>query len=958
MNIRNHTQKALNVVNKINLETSWKLIPFLGPTGSAVAAYFLEGTTSLQEWSDLKDAGLDEEEIADIANWAEAQVRQQETKKLKAEERKLIARTTNRTRYLPVPILTYKQRYHTQTGAVRNQWRYDMSLASAGLLELVCETLYGTQEEPLSIQVFNALEKKEGKQDPIPSSEWNRYRRENIGISGERLGWNMNHPAWKLLEKTFPNGIDLSAYGHSLNAPTLPEGYFPRVAVQLQKLVDDDGRDLETDGSGQWNVDHPMFDAFITKHGICVWQIRGLQPQHGTFVKGIVRPVSLGETGPAFILDWNQVKGSMKARALEHRDNNKVFVQEGMHIGCMRVWNNKRSTLKVCFEFLENIKLCSETTAIVHQLIDREYAKLVKGGIDRLVAAVAADDQRIAHICRFTNHLNRLGIKVNPVQVPMIKKAVHAKLGRKLWHIAQGAGILLDQRVCILDANIKPGTIVAPGLPVGSTAGVFRLPMILAQGLRTLTVVEPSPHMLCRGKEVTNIVFMSPHDLTSCMQGDDDGDFIGITIDPLITELYKYLIDDRVYHIEPEGKKINYPTNSPEGQEHITYDQRGPVGATTNYRSALLAIGNDMAANAMSILIQESVDRAKRLPEWSDYRVAAGLQNWEQDEAGEYHFHTRLPEEELYNDELDMEKVKAWVHRQIIDAGCTRISKEGEIVAGDPCAWRRPGKRIDPARWVKTTTRSGWNGGNLVHECHDYAHERWFNQIEGELQLNAPAIELRYLLPLALAKNGLLVTMPNLTENEYLAGVREQSGLNKLSVQLKQAYAASDQIERDRKIDLAVETLQVNLFAANLTIEQIVTIWVMETSKTDARGVNDAFRVLAVPGNPVSVALGIDNKPQCQFLQLKQGSTTRLDRVIAGHLAQPDPQTSLINAIYKDTKHYEEQWDENAQGINLWECKQCMEVLTTRLVQKIRKNTKSKESQWIGQIVHRLNKVT
>ena len=38
---------------------------------------------------------------------------------------------------------------------------------------------------------------------------------------------------------------------------------------------------------------------------------------------------------PMIISDWNQVKGSMKEKALAHREKGTVYLQHGMYLGCM-----------------------------------------------------------------------------------------------------------------------------------------------------------------------------------------------------------------------------------------------------------------------------------------------------------------------------------------------------------------------------------------------------------------------------------------------------------------------------------------------------------------------------------------------------------------------------------------------------------------------------------------------
>ena len=177
---------------------------------------------------------------------------------------------------------------------------------------------------------------------------------------------------------------------------------------------------------------------------------------------------------------------------------------------------------------IENVEVNETTVNIIKKMIDKAFAKLTKGGVDRIIGQIAEDDPRAAQVVQLVNLMKNQGAKIHSAQIPMLRKAVKGKLERILWHIAQGAGIAYKQRICILDNTVKPGTIVATGVRPGTKVTTFRFPMVLSQGLRTLEAVAPSEHQMCNGNPVQCTVFMNKQDLTVAMQGDDDGDIVGM----------------------------------------------------------------------------------------------------------------------------------------------------------------------------------------------------------------------------------------------------------------------------------------------------------------------------------------------------------------------------------------------------------------------------------------------
>ena len=489
--------------------------------------------------------------------------------------------------------------------------------------------------------------------------------------------------------------------------------------------------------------------------------------------------------------------------------------------------------------------------------------------------------------------------------------------------------------------------------------------MVLSQGLRTLVAVARSAHQKCGDEPVQCTVFMNPQDLTVAMQGDDDGDIVGISTDPDMVELFTHLVDKNVYHIEPEGIKIHHDSSSPDGLEFLRWDQRGPVGIATNARSQLLAIGDIEGANAMSVIIQEAVDAAKRKPEWTDFRAAAIRSNWTEDANGEYHCQVRFTPEDLEEGDLPLEMMNKWLNQRIIDAGCAkngwdRETKSEIVVKDNPCAWRWPGKRIGIDEWIPTSARTSWRGGNLVHICHDYAFES-FQLVKDQFHLETEAVPLANLLPVMLAERGIhanIIAGGDL--DVYTQGLRKKCGLAAFGQAWAQIMEKNyDTEERYRRIDEATGNLYHAIEQADLTIDETTTIWVLEHSRGIESGINNAFRVLSSPGNVVLAALGVTHSAVCKHVLTPANVggkiLTSADVIVNQCMTQANPQEALAEYIFHDQDHHKHSHDEDGRGVHLYECTHCSGHLTNTLIRIIRSNKSAPASKWLAGIVSAIN---
>jgi hypothetical protein len=960
--IRGLEDKVLRTINNLNPRRAWRIAHLFGDelaieTTALLTEYALTDVSGAVQVFETLGFGSQSQSLGlDLVEWAIETVELKAIETRESKKTHAANKAANRAEYLHEPVFCF-YKWGTD-GEEKTRWKGDTDLRSAGLLSRIVVDLHGPQMVPCFAGIVNGQTLDEdGQRPPIDDDQWTQFVGNGLVVSGERLAINTQTPAWAMAVKALPLAIELAAYVHSLNAPVLPNAWFPRTSVQFRTLKAN-GLDMGTDGSGLLNVDAPEVQGLIAKHGVCTMQFRMLEPKSGLVAKGIVRPVRLGPDVPAFVLDWNQVKGAHKNLAMARRHEDVVKNVEGCYVGMLQAWN-RPGKLSSCFEMLENIQMTPTTKAIVEEKVCDAMEKLVEGGTDALVAAVARDDETIRNILQFNTAMKAMGQGVEMTAIPRVREAVKEKLGRKLWHISQGAGIAFKRYVVVMDNSVTPGTIVAPDWKPGTKLATFRFPMVLAQGLTTVEVVRPKQHQLCGDETVQYTVFMNPADLTTRMQGDDDGDTIGLSSDPDMVELFKHLITDDVFHVEPIRQKWDILTNSEEGMKFVRKDQRGYVGRCTVYRSQLLAVGAVAEANAMSICIQENIDCAKGKIMWTDPRKVVNA--WTIDENGEYHAEDcAFSEGDLDDGYFPLGLVKAWKNQILIERGCCYIGRNDELKAKNPLGWRYPGKRIQPDNWCLASQKNNWAGGNLVHFCNDGAFEAW-KQIAEEFSLEGEELELAEVLPVLLKQKAGVVPL-TLSWDDYNKGLRNRSGLRaygKVFANIKGQNLTDD--DKFRTIANANAELVMRLKDLSNNVKEhlslLSTIWMMELSTGLESGINNAFRAVTWAGSPVMELLGIESEEACKFLDVTEPGKdkNREQRTVEMCLRAVDPFTKLAELIFHGKKHGDECEDSDGEPIHGWECPECRDRLETALVTRIRNDKKRKEHSFMKSTVSRLN---
>jgi len=796
-----------------------------------------------------------------------------------------------------------------------------------------------------------------------------------------------------LLAKTFPKAIDFRAYVKGLCAPLVANGH-SRVEVRFVHLQHGN-KSAGADGRGNIHPNHPLFAQLgYSGHGPrpCI-QIRGWNPDLGCFIKGILVPsesATDAEGNPEIQVDWLQIKGLLKetAKAKHKRAAKKVSDGQALHTLEMaeaefgtyesqeaRRWLDEgRMVLDLgvtnvfdkivpyswCFEILERVEDTPRTREIIREWVEEAFQKLT---FEKLLDSACAQSDNVAFARKLCKKLG-----IDPLSLRFIMKQVQKALGQRLWLINQGAGKKGDGFVSILDATLEPGTCVLPSIMKGKqrvylpgdTIGITRFPMVLPQGLRVVRVVEPSEHHLLKTEDgmqhVPNAIWLHPDDLEIGMQGDDDGDVVIVNSDPRVVEFYKERISmlpgkpDAMYLIEPvkgenkDNRLEELHSLSAEGRALVAKDGRGPVGLSTFWGAAFLAIGKRVHGLSMAHLTQEYIDCAKRIPLWTDPRQASNPSNYEEVRPGIWKIKPGNTVEMDWADDdgmLNQDLVTKWVQKQL------------GMKLNDILSWRQP-------NGVKSIILDSWDMpeepvGNLVHYCSRTAFEVAQGWAEEQLGTQESG-DMSMLVVEALEAAGQDMSgVEPMAQERYVKTLREKSGLNEFAKStLSVMKAGLDVEEKARQMDALRAILAGHL--SMLSIEELATIWVTELSQRDENGnipdraVTAAFRAVCWEGSPVLVALNLEHSDRCEF------AAENMDAIMAWlqHRVDTGKNGNLFHAlaetISSSVKHQE------VTGVELHKCKDCTTLMEGKVVSEVRKTKGSDAESVVKDIMWSVNR--
>ncbi len=824
----------------------------------------------------------------------------------------------------------------------------------------------------------------------VPDEEAQFFWDNGYLLVGKDTVWKRVPELMKLFEDTLPTDVDFLGYQSRFRSALIPHGY-RRLAAVAEDCCASNGQLFGYDGCGHYDANHPDNAWFVTEHGPVAMQFTAWDEVTKTLFKGILRPFDWGApTEWPIHFDHLQVKGVMKSKHKDLHGMREQVVLENLHFGIIKA-KTRMGKVGGSFELLECLLYLIEgmgaenphfarIKAILDELIAEFVNHLREIGQYGLAGRATRQDPGLARLVSLLLALKELDIEIVPMSIPLLARKILASLGRTMHSACQGGAVEGRYPIAIGDdVHLEPGQCVIRGYDLGTKLAVWRFPTVLGQGLRQVEVVEPHIDHLVWGELTPNVIYLHPEDLTTGMQGDDDGDEVGISADPRILELFSYVADKGTYLIEPAGEKRNVPVFSPEGLEYILHNPQGPVGLATILRSQLLAAGDEDGARAMSIAIQESIDSAKRFVRPTNLWRAVNLRNWHQDDQGHYHVHYKVDGKYITNNfmpegtKLTPELIREFAHERLIARGCWRwkkIDNTWHKVAAYNLGWRSQvdlvedeSGAVSEVRLDKAVALNNWQTWeekqyrrkdqeidyvNWVHYSHNKAREEWL-AIADEFT-TSKVVNARDILPKALAQLGHPVQPFAMTWHEY-EELRAKAGFTAYGKAMHKACKNPREEERLALIDSARLTLDGEL--SQLTIQEVVTIWRKELTpcwRTNTYGrvnyydekpthkksyqankPNYAFLAASASNSAIAKLLKLENAGVCDFMNAER--VKKAQRFV---LSGEDHISRMNHLIKVNTSHAKHVFDENGEGIEFHKCNHCIETLTNTVVRSLR----------------------
>lgn len=925
----------------------------------------------------------------------------------KAKEKKLAIENFGdlslhrRAKYLPTPTLRYKM---SEDGK-KFHWRFDPMLEPAGLLaEYLAYRESLPAGVPVTIRLLNeAVEVKNGKKTykVIDPEEWAVLREAGFLPTKGRLAffWDAKVAA-VMKEWSGDDAIVLNSYAQRLGAALVPGGYIPRIKVGFSKArISETGKPLFVWDEGYMDGTPDGADGshFYNADTLSVGDWKSIQfsvlgDEKVAFGKGIADPIC-GERCNGFdlIMDPDQIKGGYKGA---FSDGDSLV----MDIGALRVFQGGEYPLG--FEQLQfmnpDLHPMGKETFVDNlvELMEEFKGRMLKKGVWGLLESLSEESPAISLSMQMLQAIDP-EMTINPLSIDVLNDALDEALKSQLWQFSQGAGIRGAQLEIKIDATLKPGECVAYGFKPGQEVACWRFPTVLPQGLRTLKCMPRGERSLPVGR-----IYMAPFDVLA-MQGDDDGDVVGLTADPRVVQMFGCRMTEKLFAIEPKGEKMKLPIESEAGLRYLETDPRGPVGVTTIWQAAIMACKNPKTmpyAISMALLNQYAIDSAKKAVIWPDVLALAEPSAWKLDEKSGFWKANPVPL--IVNQEGIMQfpllaqdrkspcYAKQWGYIQkILGIKKEIVDDDGQKTTVDskPLAWRmhfdKKGyelkKKVEFSTWARCRDKDdGFGGGNLVHAVHDKA--RLMIRASLVEMWNFDPLPVRELLIKALAKKGIVWQTQYSSFEEYSKGARKEIGVEWYGDRYSNIMKTYGPDERPSQIEMLNMEWE-NTISMN-SMESLLEVWWWEHEPTwvkyagkkrifistaeegawQANKPKHAWRVIQAPNNAILSILNLEQDSYCPWgkeyiIRKYPDVQSPIEMVVEEVLENEDPWALLNSKIHKNTHHGKVVRDEDGNTIELWQCSSCCRAITGMAMKKYRASTTLREQRFMKGLVHHVN---
>lgn len=724
---------------------------------------------------------------------------------------------------------------------------------------------------------------------------------------------------------------------------------------------------------------NPQIRALVEKFGAVPWQITGICPLTGLFTKGLLEPEAGAsekyDADSGIVFDVLQVKGARKAE-FKAKMGTGSSETATLSVGIMTIKSAPR-TIALGFEQLECVSTeekclmvpyagkapaLGSLVATIRKGKDKGKSARVIAVTDKFFAVDCDDDRLIAVIwnggsskefamrskakmlitCLITENFSKIKdddaallkfiAERDDVIAAMLKlwksvpnmpkfstiKSFAKKLQnakqRAAYRLATGCGVRGDQLIVVMDNTVEAGTVVTRGYKVDEEVAVWRTPNIMACGLLTLKVAEPKAHHLIDGNLARNVIRINPADCLK-FQADDDGDFVGVSNDIRVVELFKCREDSSFYSVEPEGMPLLDNNGNPiaidskEGWDYSHVDPRGPVGIMTMARTHLLSLGLVKEAKAMMWLIQEAIDIAKRFTKFTSVEYASKPENFTvengtvtlKDGPGRFSDCDRY---EIINE------VTSFVSRKAEEkAGVTHIKnpKIRKSMIAKYYAWYSSDKKLSLEKAGNIKGESTLSHATFVATALINRHQ-WLASPE--------AFDSSTIAVLSSVATALGTSVPKVSK-QRAAEVADRFNVDDYVAKISAALSKAD----DSLVDRANEGMLEAMPSA--TFEEVVALFASRKSEYFA------FAAMLSPKSEVAKELGIQLR-DCDYLDTEKGGKKLIAHFRKWIANCDDPANAVVNFLERSTGH-----EDDGYG-PLADCPCCQKRLVDTAVSVIR----------------------